>query len=35
VPLLEIVGWLASDTAPSLPAPDGSDDTDMNDSIPF
>jgi hypothetical protein len=34
-PLLEIVGWRASETAPSLPASDGSDDTDMNDSIPF
>jgi hypothetical protein len=36
VPLLEIVGWQETETAPvALPAPDGSDDRDLNDDIPF
>jgi hypothetical protein len=35
VPKFEIVEWHASDTAPSLPAPDGSDDARMDDGIPF
>jgi hypothetical protein len=35
IPKLEIVEWRASDTPPSLPAPDGSDDAEMKDDIPF
>jgi hypothetical protein len=35
VPKFEIVEWRASDTAPSLPAPDGSDHARMDDDIPF
>jgi hypothetical protein len=35
VPLLEIIEWRSSDSAPNLPAPDGSGDAAMNDDIPF
>jgi hypothetical protein len=34
-PMLEIIGWRASASPPSLPAPDGSDDKEMDDDIPF
>jgi hypothetical protein len=35
VPKLEIVDWRSSETVAAIPAPDGSDDAEMNDAIPF
>jgi hypothetical protein len=34
-PVLTIVDWRASDGVAAIPAPDGSDDADMGDTIPF
>jgi hypothetical protein len=34
-PKFEIVEWCASEMTPKLPAPDGSDESEMDDDIPF
>jgi hypothetical protein len=35
IPKLEVVEWRASDNAATPPGPEGSDDADLNDEVPF